>query len=102
MSETGRPTALGVARARFVEGLPRKATELRASTALLVASPAEERPREELRRRLHALWASAQVFQIEALCDGLKDAIERLDQARDQKLALKQDDLDALAALAAT
>jgi hypothetical protein len=102
MSETGRPTALGVARARFVEGLPRKATELRASTALLVAAPAEERPREELRRRLHALWASAQVFQIEALCDGLKDAIERLDRARDQKSALRQDDLDALAALAAT
>ncbi|MBX7192529.1 MAG: hypothetical protein K1X94_10750 [Sandaracinaceae bacterium] len=102
MSETGRPTALGVARARFVEGLPRKATELRASTALLVASPAEERPREELRRRLHALWASAQVFQIEALCDGLKDAIERLDRARDQRTSLKQDDLDALAALAAT
>ncbi len=102
MSETGRPTALGVARARFVEGLPRKASELRASTALLVGSPAEERPREELRRRLHALWASAQVFQIEALCDGLKDAIERLDLARDQKVALGQDDLDALAALAAT
>ncbi len=102
MSETGRPTALGVARARFVEGLPRKAQELRASTALLVASPAEERPREELRRRLHALWASAQVFQIDALCDGLKDAIERLDRARDAKAALRQDDLDALAALAAT
>lgn len=102
MSETGRPTALGVARARFVEGLPRKAQELRASTALLVASPSEERPREELRRRLHALWASAQVFQIDALCDGLKDAIERLDRARDAKVALKQDDLDALAALSAT
>jgi hypothetical protein len=102
MSETGRPTALGVARARFVESLPRKAAELRASTALIVASPSEERPREELRRRLHALWASAQVFQIEALCDALKDAIGRLDRARDPKSPLRQEDLDALAALAAT
>ena len=102
MTETSRPTALGVARSRFVEGLPRKSQELRGSLALLVGSPGEERTREELRRRLHALWASAQVFQIEALSDALKDAITRLDAARDEKRALTQDDLDGLAALAAT
>ncbi len=102
MTETGRPTALGVARSRFVEGLPRKAAELRASLALLVGAPTEERPREELRRRLHALWASAQVFQIEALCDALRDVIERLDRARDARGEVPQEDLDALAALAAT
>ena len=102
MTETSRPTALGVARSRFVEGLPRKSQELRGSLALLVGSPGEERTREELRRRLHALWASAQVFQIEALSDALKDAITRLDAARDEKRPLSQDDLDGLAALAAT
>ncbi len=102
MTETSRPTALGVARSRFVEGLPRKSQELRGSLALLVGSPAEERTREELRRRLHALWASAQVFQIDALSEALKDAITRLDAARDEKRPLSQDDLDGLAALAAT
>ncbi|AKF06725.1 response regulator [Sandaracinus amylolyticus] len=101
-SESSRPTPLGVARARFVDGLPRKAGELRGSIALLAATPAEERPREELRRRLHALYASAQVFQIAPLTNALKDAIARLDRARDEKRALEGADLDALASLAAT
>ncbi|UJR80670.1 response regulator [Sandaracinus amylolyticus] len=101
-SESSRPTPLGVARARFVDGLPRKAGELRGSIALLAATPAEERPREELRRRLHALYASAQVFQIAPLTNALKDAIARLDRARDEKRGLEGADLDALASLAAT
>ncbi|MCS6798461.1 MAG: response regulator [Myxococcota bacterium] len=98
----GRPeqTALGTARARFVEGLPRKAQELRAAVALLAATPTAERPREEMRRRLHALYASAQVFRIEPLAAALREAIQRLDEARDTGRGLSQDDLDALAALA--
>ncbi|MDQ3037111.1 MAG: hypothetical protein M3Y87_32255, partial [Myxococcota bacterium] len=100
--ESSRPTPLGVARARFVDGLPRKAAELRGSIALLAATPSEERPREELRRRLHALYASAQVFQIAALAGALKHAITRLDGARDEKRALSSDDVDALATVAAT
>ncbi|RLB51712.1 MAG: hypothetical protein DRJ42_16345 [Deltaproteobacteria bacterium] len=95
-------TALGSARARFVEGLPRKAQELRGAVALLVATPDEDRPREELRRRLHALYASAQVFRIEALAGALKEAIGRLDAARGEVRPVTEDDLDALATLAAT
>lgn len=95
-------SALGVARARFVEGLPRKAKELKAAMALLVATPDAERPREEMRRRMHALYASAQVFRLDPLAAALKEAIERLDTARDEKRALDQDDLDALAHLGAT
>lgn len=101
-SDSSRPTPLGVARARFVDGLVRKAQELRGSLALLAATPSEERPREEMRRRLHALYASAQVFQLEALAGGLKDAIARLDLARDQKRPLSDTDLDNLASLAVT
>lgn len=100
MNQSQRPTALGVARARFVEGLPRKAQELRASLALLVATPAEPRPREELRRRVHALWASAQVFQIEELGAALKDAIDRIDRARDERRPLGDADFEALGAMA--
>lgn len=95
-------SALGVARARFVEGLPRKAKELKAAMALLVATPDGERPREEMRRRMHALYASAQVFRLDPLAAALKEAIQRLDAARDEKRALTQDDLDALANLGAT
>jgi len=99
-SESTRPTPLGVARSRFLEGLTRKAAEVRAMLALLVASPSHDRPREELRRRLHALYASAQVFQLEALASALRDAIARLDGAREG--GLLEADLDALASLAAT
>lgn len=101
-SESTRPTPLGVARARFVDGLPRKASELRGSVALLAAAPGEEKPREDLRRRLHALYASAQVFQIAPLSAALKDAIARLDRAKDSKSALSDADIEALAILAST
>ena len=103
MSDGNRKdTALGVARARFVEGLTRKAMELKGAVALLVAAPGSDRPREEMRRRLHALYASAQVFRIEPLADALKECIQRIDASRDQKRALSQDDLDALATLSST
>jgi len=95
-------TALGSARARFVEGLPRKAQELRGAVALLSGTPDADRPREELRRRLHALYASAQVFRIDALAGALKEAIGRLDGARTDGRPVTQDDLDALATLSAT
>ena len=101
-SESSRPTPLGVARARFVDGLARKSQELRGSLALLASTPTEERPREELRRRLHALYASAQVFQLEALAAALKDGITRLDSAREERSSVSQADLDALASLSAT
>ncbi len=95
-------TALGTARARFVEALPRKAGELRGAVALLAATPEADKPREEMRRRLHALYASAQVFRIEALAGALKESIERLDHSRDTGDPLAQNDIDALASLAAT
>jgi DNA-binding response OmpR family regulator len=99
---TRKDTALGVARARFVEGLARKATELKGAVALLFAAPGSDRPREEMRRRLHALYASAQVFRIEPLADALRECIQRIDASRDQKRALSQQDLDTLATLATT
>ncbi|MFO0680787.1 MAG: response regulator [Sandaracinus sp.] len=101
-SDSSRPTPLGVARARFVEGLARKAQELKGSVALLAGTPNEEKPREELRRRLHALYASAQVFQLERLASALKEAIAKLDLARDERRGLADAELDLLALLAAT
>jgi CheY-like chemotaxis protein len=95
-------TALGIARVRFVEGLDRRARELGAAVAQLEATPDVERPREELRRRLHALFASAQVFRVEALAVALQEGIGRLDAARDGKRAVTADDLAVLSELAAS
>ena len=95
-------TALGVARARFVDGLPRKANELKASLALLATSPDATAPREELRRRLHALYASAQVFRIEALATALKENIQALDASREAKRPVSQEEIDNLAHLSST
>jgi CheY-like chemotaxis protein len=102
VSERQEDTALGTARARFIDGLVRKAAELKGSLALIAGSPDADRPREEMRRRLHALYASAQVFRIESLAAALKEGIDRLDAARDARRSLEQDDLDALTNLAAT
>jgi CheY-like chemotaxis protein len=96
-----RQTALGVARARFLEGLPRKAREVRAAVALLADTPDEERPREELRRRLHALYASAQVFRIEPLAGRLREALELLDDAREGRRGVDEEGLELLGTLAA-
>jgi CheY-like chemotaxis protein len=99
---SNQPTALGIARARFVEGLERRANELAGGVAQLRESPGEDRPREELRRRLHALFASAQVFRIAPLAEVLQAAIARLDAARDEGRELSQEDLQALEHLVAT
>ncbi|MGF1466189.1 MAG: response regulator [Sandaracinaceae bacterium] len=99
--EDTRQTALGVARARFVEGLERKAREVRASLALLSGSPDEPRALEELRRRLHALYASAQVFRLNPLASALKDALHRIDRIREGADRLEASDLEALTHLAA-
>ena len=90
-------TALGSARGRFLEGLPRKAIELRGAVALLSATPAAEGPRDDMLRRLNALHASALVFRNEALANALHECIERLDAARAAAAPLAADDLDLLA-----
>ena len=102
MSAGKERTALGVARARFVEGLSRKGKELSGALALVASTPEEARPRDALRRRLQALYASAQVFRVEALASALGESIERLDAAAKAGAEMSSDDLDALAHLAAT
>lgn len=99
-SQSPKPTPLGVARARFVDGLPRKVAELKASISLLATSPSDERPREELRRRLHALYASAQVFQLATLTELLRSSIERLDLSRETKDPVAPDTITSLVELA--
>ncbi|MFT3922744.1 MAG: response regulator [Myxococcales bacterium] len=95
----GEDTALGTAQSRFIESLPRKAIELRGAIALLTATPAAEGPREDMRRRLHTLYASAVVFRNEPLSQAVKEGIERLDAAREEGRPLSAPDLEVLAKL---
>ncbi len=92
-------TALGTAQSRFLESLPRRAIELRGAIALLTATPAAEGPREDMRRRLHTLYASAVVFRNEPLSEAVKAGIDCLDAAREEKRGLNASELEALARL---
>ncbi|MEY4512328.1 MAG: hypothetical protein RLZZ450_4450, partial [Pseudomonadota bacterium] len=92
-------TALGVSRTRFLESLPRKAIELRGAVALLSETPAAEGPRDDMRRRLHALYASALVFRNDALARAVHEAIDRLDAVREAGRSLESPDLELLTTL---
>lgn len=92
-------TALGSAHGRFFESLPRKAIELRGTIALLTATPAAEGPRGELRRKLHALYASALVFRSDPLAALVQEGIQLLDAASDAKRPLAGDELATLSSV---
>jgi CheY-like chemotaxis protein len=92
-------TALGSARGRFLESLPRKASELRSSLALLSADPAASGPRDDARRRLHALFASALVFRSESLAALVQAGIAALDTASEARRALSESELELLSTL---
>ncbi|MDD9933933.1 MAG: response regulator [Myxococcales bacterium] len=98
MDEEGR-TALGAARERFLGSLAQRARELRELLDAVAAEPSDGAPRERLRRRVHALYASAQVFQNEPLADAIKELVQRLDEARDEDRELSPEDVAAASAL---
>ncbi|MCA9603113.1 MAG: response regulator [Polyangiales bacterium] len=102
MLTDARASALGSARSKFVDALPRKAAELMSSVELVAEVPDAERHRDDLRRRLHALYASAQVFRLDPLAEALKAAIENVDSARENRRRLGDDDFAALRRLAHT
>ena len=89
-------------RATFVQTLPRKVTELRATLGTLVADPRSQRMRDELRRRLHALYTlPARSYSLPTLSEGLREGSAHLDAVRGA-CVLGQRDLESLADLVAT
>lgn len=95
-------TALDAARSRFIGGLGRKSAELRGALSLVMADPSGDRGRDELRRRMHALHASAQVFRVEELSDLVSGAIAILDQIRRDGRSIDDAELDSLLAVTAS
>src|SRR5580704_19058888 len=78
------PARLGGARADFVASLGRKANDARGvlTTALAERGTANEKgPRDELRRRIHALGASAKMLRFDSMAQALAEAEAALDRA---------------------
>src|ERR1700678_2882280 len=65
---------LGGARADFVAGLGRKVSEMRGVLSTLEADPRASGPRDELRRKLHALGAAARLLHFDSMAACIGDA----------------------------
>jgi DNA-binding response OmpR family regulator len=89
-------SALYSARLRFVEGLPARAHELSSTAERLVRDPNDPEAAGILRRRLHALLASAQVFEEPALSLAVQDLLGRLDVTQRGSSAFTSEEIDAL------
>src|ERR1700690_2984818 len=73
---------LGGARADFVASLGRKVSDARKARAGLESDPRAPAPRDELRRKLHALGTSARMMRFDAMAQALAEAeaaLESLD-----------------------
>lgn len=88
--------ALDVARASFLESLPRKHQELKTSLAFIAGNRSETRFRDELKRRFSMLHASAQVFRYDDLVSALSKGIGILSSVAESKRPLSTQDLNDL------
>ncbi|HEY1959844.1 MAG TPA: response regulator [Polyangiaceae bacterium] len=105
-SATPQREGLSGARADFVASLGRKVADARKTLAVLEGDPRAQPPRDELRRKLHALGTSARMMRFEAMAQALAEAeaaLESIDPANVASLrnvatvAHALDDLPALA-----
>ena len=87
-TKNGTSARLGGARADFVAGLGRKVADLRNAFARVRTEPGSLSPREELRRKLHALGTAAKLMKCDAMERGIADAVGIIDRtAIDEPLA---------------
>jgi len=93
--EQGGSSRLGGARADFVAGLGRKVADLRGTLARVRGERADIAPREELRRKLHALGSAAKLMKFDAMDRGISEALGTIDRTAIDA-ALDAVDLDAL------
>ncbi|QQR89145.1 MAG: response regulator [Myxococcales bacterium] len=99
-SWSGQNSPIAAARRRFISSLPRKSQELRQSIAKLGSQSASHDELEQFKRRLHALHASAQVFQHDTLVDALKVGMDRVEGVLRSERTVNGDDLEVLKTLA--
>ena len=83
-------------RTGFVRSLPRKVVEIKATFGALIADPRSTRMRDELRRKLHALYTLARSYQLARLCEALSACVDILDATRAMP-SLARPHIDSLA-----
>jgi CheY-like chemotaxis protein len=79
-----REERLGGARGDFVANLGKRRAELAASLDALRADPSARRPRDELRRRVHALASASRLLRFESLGEALRDVETALEAAAER------------------
>ncbi len=83
-------------RTGFVRSLPRKVVEIKATFGALIADPRSTRMRDELRRKLHALYTLTRSYQLARLSEALNACVDILDATRSMP-ALARPHIDSLA-----
>jgi CheY-like chemotaxis protein/HPt (histidine-containing phosphotransfer) domain-containing protein len=79
-----REERLGGARADFVANLGKRRAELAASLDALRTDPSARRPRDELRRRVHALASASRLLRFESLGQALREVELALEAAAER------------------
>ena len=92
--ESSAKSALGSARDRFVEGLARRADELSGAIAELAADPEGRASRDNLMRKLQALLANAELFELYELSECVAAILMRLGELGTRP-PLEEDDFTA-------
>jgi len=100
VSLNAKTERLGGARADFAANLGRRAAEIGVLLTALDADPRAARPRDDLRRRVHALAAGAKLLRFRKLATELRNVEDRLDAAA-KRAELLADDLVALRGIVA-
>ena len=86
------------ARADFVAHLGRRVAELKQGVTAVSIDRTSARPRDELRRRIHALASAARILKFHAMADSLATAEALL--SRGASVGLDDEDLEELATIA--
>ncbi|HWL85469.1 MAG TPA: response regulator, partial [Polyangiaceae bacterium] len=82
---------LGGMQADFVGSLGRKAGDVRSALAMLEADPKARAPRDDARRRLHAIGTAAKLLHFDAACGAIRRAQEILDRMSAHEHASQED-----------
>ncbi len=83
-------------RTGFVRSLPRKIVEIKATFGALIADPRSVRMRDELRRKLHALYTLTRSYQLPKLSEAVRACVDIIDATKSMP-TLTRPHIDSLA-----
>lgn len=83
-------STMAAARRRFVSGLDRKLGDLQGLVGRIEEGDEGKRARDDLRRRLNALYASAKVFKVDGLTQALAGALAQIETLEEDSATLPE------------